>query len=143
MKEESRAFFRELEILMLLTLFTGLLAIGVIFQDLKILLSFFTGAFLGYLNFTTLKKEGTQLLQKVYQNVMACHERPYQKERTFFLVKAYLRLLALGILLYFVIKYLKFHPVFILVGFSLVYLQIFLVIFKYWYTKRETFLRGG
>jgi len=143
MKGESRAFFRELEILMLLTLFTGLLAIGVIFQDLKILLSFFTGAFLAYVNFTTLRKEGVQLLQKVYQNVMACHERPYQKERTIFLVKAYLRLLALGILLYFVIKYLKFHPVFILVGFSMVYFQIFLVIFKHWYTKRETFLRGG
>jgi hypothetical protein len=62
-------------------------------------------------------------------------EKPYQKERTLFLIKVYLRLLALGLIFYFLITWLKLHPVFIIFGFTLVYAQIFLL--TLWYTLKR------
>ncbi|MGC9108653.1 MAG: hypothetical protein ACP5HI_00110 [Caldimicrobium sp.] len=138
-EEGSKVFFQELNLFMLLSLFTGSFSILIIFQNIKIFLSFLLGGALAYLNFVTLKKEGIELLYKVYTNVMNCLERPYQKERTLFLIKAYLRLLALGIIFYFLIRYIKLHPVFLILGFTLVYMQIFVVIFRFWLKKRENF----
>ncbi|MEZ0343928.1 MAG: hypothetical protein ABWJ99_03850 [Caldimicrobium sp.] len=138
-EEESKAFFQELTLFMVLSLFTGSFSVLLIFQNLKIFLAFLIGGLLAYLNFATLKKEGIELLYKVYRNVMCCIERPYQKERTLFLVKAYLRLLALGIIFYFLIKYIKLHPVFLILGFTLVYFQIFVVIFRVWLRRKESF----
>ncbi len=137
--KENKGFFQELNLFMLLSLFTGSFSVLLIFQDIKLFLAFFIGGLLAYLNFITLKKEGIELLYKVYHNVMKCMERPYQKERTLFLIKAYLRLLALGIIFYFLIKYIKFHPIFLLLGFTLVYFQIFVVIFRFWLKRKENF----
>ena len=138
-EEGSKAFFQELNLFMLLSLFTGSLSIFIIFQNIKLFFSFLLGGVLAYINFVTLKKEGRELLYKVYTNVMNCLERPYQKEKTLFLIKAYLRLLALGIIFYFLIRYIKLHPVFLILGFTLVYMQIFVVIFRFWFKKREKF----
>ncbi|MFN4132149.1 MAG: hypothetical protein ACK4GE_03610 [Caldimicrobium sp.] len=137
--ERNDSFFKELNIFMLLTIATGSFSVLLIFQNLKILFSFLSGSLLAYINFLTLRREGKDLLFKVYQNVMLCMHRPYQKERTLFLIKAYLRLLALGIIFYFLIAKLFLHPLFLLLGFTLVYLQIFVVIFKMWLKKRESF----
>ncbi len=139
MKAEGNSFFKELYIFMFLTLVTGSLATLVIFQDLKLFTAFFSGAVLACLNFLTLRKEGGELITRVYQNVMGCVERPYQKERTLFLIKVYLRLLAIGIIFYFFITKLRLHPVFLLLGFSLIYLQIFVVTLRFWLRKKESF----
>lgn len=139
MRGETEKVFKELSILMLLSVVTGSLVILMFFQALIPLLSFFAGALLAYINFSTLRKEGQELLFKVYKNVIACMERPYQRERTLFLIRVYLRLLALGIIFYFLIAKLSFHPVFLLLGFSWVYLQIFVVMFRFWLKKRESF----
>lgn len=131
--------FQELNLLMLLTLLTGSLAVQIMFWDFRLLMAFLIGGLLAYLNFTTLKKEGTEFLHKVYNNVMQCLERPYQKERTLFLLKVYLRLIALGVVFYFLIKYIKLHPVFLILGFTLIYFQIFVVIFRKWVKRKESF----
>lgn len=139
MKAEGNSFFKELYIFMFLTLVTGSLAMLVFFQDLKLFMAFLSGALLACLNFLTLRKEGGELITRVYQNVMGCVERPYQKERTLFLIKVYLRLLAIGIIFYFFITKLGLHPVFLLLGFSLIYLQIFVVTVRFWLRKKESF----
>lgn len=140
---KSNDFFKELNLFMLSSLITGSIATLLIFQDLKLFLAFLIGGALAYLNFTTLKKEGIELLQRVRLNVTQNLANPYQRERTFFILKTYLRLLALGILFYFLIKFLRLQPVFLILGFSLVYFQIFLVILRFWLKKRETLLGGG
>ncbi|BAU23718.1 hypothetical protein THC_1352 [Caldimicrobium thiodismutans] len=124
---------------MFLSLATGSLGVLIVFQDLKLFLSFLLGAALAYLNFLTLKKEGGELLARVYQNVMSCLDRPYQRERTLFLIKVYLRLLAIGIIFYFLITRLGLHPVFLLLGFTLIYFQIFVVMIRFWLRKKESF----
>ncbi len=135
----KETLFKELSLYMLLISFTGALSVGIIFQDLKIVLSFLTGALLAYLNFITLRKEGQEFLWKVYQNVMLCVNMPYQKERTYFLIKTYLRLLALGIIFYFLIAKFSLHPLFLILGFTLVYFQIFVVTLKMWLKRKESF----
>lgn len=132
------ALLKDLNLFMLLSLITGSVIILILFRDLKIFLAFVIGALLAYLNFYTLKKEGRELLFKVYHNVMACMERPYQRERTLFLIKVYLRLLALGIIFYVLMAKLGLHPVFLILGFSLVYFQIFLAVFRFWLQRRES-----
>ncbi len=123
---EVDVFFKGLKVLLFLFLASSLLLLS--YPSLKIL-AFLVGAFLGLLNFYTLKEDGKILSAKVYQNVMACHEKPYQKERTLFLIKIYLRLLALGIIFYFLIDKIKLHPLYLLFGFSLSYGLIFLLVF--------------
>ncbi len=137
MKERENSFFRELGVLMGLSLFTGLIGVIVFFQEGRAILAYLSGALLALLNFFTLKKEGSEMLRRVYQNVMHCIERPYQRERTFFLIKTYLRLLALGIIFYFLIGKLQFHPVLILLGFTLIYIQIFVLVFRNWVRGRK------
>lgn len=142
MREPNDAvrFYRELKIFMLIFLILGSLVVGLCFWDLKVVMSFLVGGLLGYVNFSTLKKEGKELIFKVYTNVMKCKEKPYQKERTLFLIKVYLRLLALGIIFYFLLVKVKLDPIWLLIGFTIVYLQIFLVVLKYWIQKKESFL---
>lgn len=137
--EKNDSFFRELNLFMFFSILTGALSVLFIFQNSKILFSFLSGSLLAYINILTLRREGQDLLLKVYQNVMFCMERPYQKERTLFLIKVYLRLLALGIIFYFLIAKFFLPPLFLLLGFTFVYLQIFVVIFKMWLKKRESF----
>lgn len=137
-EEENKALFHELNLFMILTLLTGSLSTLLIFQKWNFFFAFLIGGALAFLNFITLKKEGTELLFKVYNNVMLCLERPYQKEKALFLVKAYLRLLALGIIFYVLLKYVKLHPLFLILGFTLVYFQIFVVVFRFWLRKKET-----
>ncbi|MFN3504840.1 MAG: hypothetical protein ACK4Y7_01340 [Caldimicrobium sp.] len=138
-KKGNRSYFQELNIFMLLTILTGSVSVLLIFQSLLFFWSFLAGSFLAYINFKTLEREGQDLIFKVYQNVMLCLERPYQKERTLFLIKVYLRLLALGIIFYFLLTKLSLHPFFILLGFTMIYLQIFVVFIKRWIKKRESF----
>lgn len=138
-KKEIESLLKELNILMLLSIVIGFVTVSLLTRELLHIFAFLAGALLGYLNFYTLRKEGRELLFKVYQNVMACLERPYQKERTLFLIKVYLRLLALGIIFYFLMAKLKLHPVPLLAGFTLVYLQIFVAVFRYWLRSRESY----
>lgn len=140
MKEREIEFiFKELNIFMVLTVVAGSLSILIFFQEFKSFAAFLAGALLAYLNFYTLRREGKELLLRVYHNVMACLERPYQRERTLFLIKVYLRLLALGIIFYFLMAKLSLHPLFLLLGFSLVYFQIFLVMLRFWFRRRESY----
>ncbi|MFN3407225.1 MAG: hypothetical protein ACK40E_05805 [Caldimicrobium sp.] len=138
-KKESKAFFQELNILMLLTILTGSVSILLFLKSFQLFWSFLAGSLLAYINFKTLEKEGQDLIFRVYQNVMLCLERPYQKERTLFLIKVYLRLLALGIILYVLITKLSLHPFFIILGFTMIYLQIFVVFIKRRFKKGESF----
>lgn len=142
MKEASDAlsFYRDLKVFMLASLVIGTLIVGVFFWNITTVISFFIGGVLGYINFSTLRKEGKDLIFKVYRNVMNCVEKPYQRERTIFLVKVYLRLLALGIIFYFLLVKANLNAVWLILGFTVVYLQIFLVTLKYWLQKRESFL---
>lgn len=141
MKEVSDVFpfYRELKLFMIVSLFLGTLVVGLLSWNIIDLLSFFIGGILGYINFLTLKKEGRDLIFKVYNNVINCVEPPYQKERLAFLIKVYLRLLALGIIFYFLLIKAKFSVVCLLMGFTVVYLQIFLVTLKYWIQKEKIF----
>jgi len=134
-KVEVSPFFKDLRNLSLISSLLGFLMFSLIYSSTLISLSFLVGALLGFLNLFTLKEDGKKFLKKVYDNVMCCLEKPYQRERTFFLIKVYLRLLSLGIIFYFLISWLKLHPVFIIIGFSVVYLQIFLL--TLWYTLRR------
>lgn len=138
-RSDVEGILKELNIFMLTSIVLGLICVAIIVRELMHILGFFIGSVLGYINFHTLRKEGRELLYKVYQNVMACVERPYQKERTLFLIKVYLRLLALAIIFYFLMAKLKLHPVSLLAGFTLVYLQIFVVMFRYWLRSRESY----
>lgn len=138
-REEGNSFFKELSLFMVLSLATGSVGVLIVFQDLKLFLAFLLGAALAYLNFLTLRKEGGELTARVYQNVMNCLDRPYQKERTFFLIKVYLRILAIGIIFYFLITRVGLHPVFLLLGFTLIYFQIFVVMIRSWLRKKESF----
>lgn len=142
MKEasDSLSFYKDLKIFMLASLVIGTLMVSVLFWNMTTILSFLIGGILGYINFSTLRREGKDLLFKVYRNVMNCVEKPYQRERTIFLVKVYLRLLALGIIFYFFLVKAKLSAVWLILGFTVVYFQIFLVTLKYWIRKRESFL---
>lgn len=142
MKEasDSLSFYKDLKIFMLASLVIGTLMVSVLFWNMTTILSFLIGGILGYINFSTLRREGKDLLFKVYRNVMNCVEKPYQRERTIFLVKVYLRLLALGIIFYFLLVKAKLSAVWLILGFTVVYFQIFLVTLKYWIRKRESFL---
>jgi len=134
-KAEANPFFKDLRNLSLFATLAGFFLLSLIYFSPGISFSFLVGALLGYLNLFTLKQDGKKFLQKVYNNVMCCMEKPYQKERTLFLIKVYLRLLALGLIFYFLITWLKLHPVFIIIGFTLVYAQIFLL--TLWYTLKR------
>jgi len=134
-RAEVSPFFKDLRNLCLFSSLSGFLIMSLVYSSPLISFSFLVGALLGFLNLFTLKEDGKKFLKKVYDNVMCCLEKPYQRERTFFLIKVYLRLLSLGIIFYFLISWLKLHPVFIIIGFSVVYLQIFLL--TLWYTLRR------
>ncbi|MFN4197212.1 MAG: hypothetical protein ACK4FM_04335 [Caldimicrobium sp.] len=138
-KKENRAFFQELNILMLLTILTGSFSVLLFFKSLHLFWSFLAGSLLAYINFKTLEKEGQDLIFRVYQNVMLCLDRPFQKERALFLIKVYLRLTALGIILYVLITKLSLHPFFIILGFTMIYSQIFVVFIKRRFKKGESF----
>lgn len=135
MKEasDSLSFYKDLKVFMIVSLIIGTMLVGVLFWNMITLLSFLIGGILGYINFSTLRKEGRDFIFKVL-------ERPYQREKTIFLVKVYLRLLALSIIFYFLLVKAKLSAVWLILGFTVVYFQIFLVTLKHWIQKKESFL---
>ncbi|MDM7202858.1 MAG: hypothetical protein P3W84_001330, partial [Thermodesulfobacteriaceae bacterium] len=115
------------------------ISIILLFQDLYSFLSFFIGSTLAFVNFITLKKEGQDFLYRIYQNFTATGIVSYKKERFIFIMKIYMRILATGILFYISIIRFNLSPILFILGFFLVYSQIFTVFLKRYIVKKESF----
>ncbi len=117
---QAEQFLKEIEQIIILTGVLGSLLVFLITGNLIYSLSLLFGVIVGYLNFRSTKNDGIKTLHQVRQGLAP------QKGVVVYLSKFYIRLFATGILLFIFIKFFKFHPVFILGGIVLVYLQVVL-----------------
>ncbi len=128
MKEiDPNKFFRKIEKIMLISIIIGTLLCLLIWRDIIFMLSFLSGGILGLVNFETTKREGIELLRRVQQLFLLSKNASHKKERILYIGKFYLRLFAIGIIIYFLINKIFFHPLFILCGFSLVYIELMIM----------------
>jgi hypothetical protein len=118
---QAEQFLKEIEQIIVLTGILGGLFVFLITGNLIYSLSLLFGVIVGYLNFRSTKNDGIKTLYQVRYGLAP------QKGVVLYLSKFYMRLFATGILLFLFIKFLKFHPVFILGGIVLVYLQVVLI----------------
>ena len=129
-------FFRNVEKFMLISICVCSLLVLLISQNLMWMVSFFIGGFLGFINFRTTKKEGIDFIKKIKEIIIMSKKNSYHKEKKIFMTKIYLKLIAIGIIIWFFLK-LSFNVVFILFGFSLVYCVLMLISLKFFLLNKK------
>ncbi|MCS7278906.1 MAG: ATP synthase subunit I [Thermodesulfobacteriaceae bacterium] len=118
-------FSKEVEIYVGLTSLIGSLLIFFIWQNFIFLLSFLVGNLLGLVNLRAIKKEVIKMISKLQSK-----ELQYPQAGVLYFIKFILRLFLIAVILYLLLVELKFDVIFILLGFSSIYLHLFLVTLK-------------
>lgn len=139
--ENPEKFFKNIEIFMLLLVFSGSLLCLFLSKNLLWTISFLSGGLLGFLNFRSTKKEGITFIKRVQENFKIKKDFSFEKEKNIFIFKIYLKLLATGIILFVLISKFKLHPLFILIAFILIYLYLILASLKYFIFNKTLVLR--
>lgn len=140
--DNPEKFFKRVEIFMLLLVFLGSLLCLLLSKNLLWTVSFLSGGILGFLNFRSTKKEGITFIKRVQENFKIKKDFSFEKEKNIFIFKIYLKLLATGIILFVLISKLKFHPLFILAAFILIYAYLIWASLKYFIFNKTLMWRG-
>ena len=125
--EKVENFFKKLEINLLFLVILGTFIVAVSLKNVIFVMSFLAGSFLGLINFRTTKKEGIHFIKKVKKILEDSGEKAnIQKESNIFIGKTFLKLFATAIVIYFLITKFKLSPIFILLGFGVIYIGLIL-----------------
>ncbi len=127
--KEALKFFNKIEIWVLFGVFLVALIMFFVKKDLRVCLSFLSGALVTFLSFITTRKEGFIFLKNIKAQLDRGEVPNYTKERGIFLGKIYLKLFAVGVIFYFLIAWLHLSPLFLVVGISWVYLELIVLSF--------------
>ncbi len=128
-------FFKNVEKFMLISICVCSLLVLLISQNLMWMISFFIGGFLGFINFRTTKKEGIDFIKMFKETLVMSSddsegiEKSSYKGESILILKTFLKLTAIGIIIYFLLK-LSFNIIYILLGFTLIYFVLTLMTLK-------------
>ncbi len=128
-------FFRNVEKFMLISICVCSLLVLLISQNLMWMVSFFIGGFLGFINFRTTKREGIDFIKMFKETVVMSSddsenmEKPSYKGENILILKTFLKLTAIGLIVYFLLKF-SFNIIYILLGFTLIYFVLTLMSLK-------------
>ena len=123
--ETSESFLKRFETVTILFLLGAVVVSYLITANWKTPLSVLIGGVIALLNFRSLKKDAKAVVDAVASGI----KTPGWAQRTY-LFKYYLRLIATAFVLYFVIKLRIVHPLPLLVGISVVLVNILLCFFR-------------
>lgn len=121
----AERFSKEAELYMGLTSIIGSVIVFLIWKNINFSISFLVGALLGFFNFKVIKKEVLGIVNKLQSE-----ELHYSKAGFFYLIKFFLRFSLIALILYFLLVELKLSAIFMLLGFSVIYLQLIIVSLK-------------
>ncbi|WP_038054879.1 hypothetical protein [Thermodesulfobacterium hydrogeniphilum] len=128
-------FFKNVEKFMLISICVCSLLVLLISQNLMWMISFFIGGFLGFINFRTTKREGIDFIKMFKETVVMSSddsenmEKPSYKGENILILKTFLKLTAIGLIVYFLLKF-SFNIIYILLGFTLIYFVLTLMTLK-------------
>ncbi|MDF2953889.1 MAG: hypothetical protein OD816_001134 [Thermodesulfobacterium sp.] len=123
-KISSENFIKNLEISIIIFSAISIILSFLILKNLNYVFSLLSGIIVAYLNFRSTKNESIKIVNSIKQGLSP------QKGTLIYMSKFYLRLLATGIVLYFLIKILRLNSILILIGLIFVHFQLILIPLK-------------
>jgi len=129
-KISSENFIKNLEISIIIFSAISIILSFLILKNLNYVFSLLSGIIVAYLNFRSTKNESIKIVNSIKQGLSP------QKGTLIYMSKFYLRLLATGIVLYFLIKILRLNSILILIGLIFVHFQLILIPLKNLHFKK-------
>ncbi len=138
-KISPEVFFRSVERFILISIIVCSCLVFLFSRNIIEFLSFLIGGILGFINFRTTKKEGIDFINMFKMTLVLSSEedgeKPAYKGEGILFLKTFLKLSAIAVIIYFLLK-LSFNIVYILLGFTLVYFVLTLMTLRI-LSKRE------
>ena len=136
--EKVEKLLKLIEISLLSFVILGSFIIALFLKKIIFVLSFLAGSFLGLINFKTTKKESAQFIEKIKKILEnSGNKADLQKAGYIFIGKIFLKLLATAIIMSLLVIKLKFSPIFILIGFGVIYIGLILLSLIIFWRKKE------